>query len=160
MPRRRQQMITIRNPATKARGEYARGVVAYTKQENLIRGVEYYQQHPDEGEAYLRAWEAERARLCAVTGADLLPPLTTHDEARREAFAEGDLARRDRVRIFGAYRHCCQYCGGYATTLDHITPIAHGGRHTLWNVVPACSPCNRRKMTSGPLRPVQPLLLL
>jgi 5-methylcytosine-specific restriction endonuclease McrA len=43
----------------------------------------------------------------------------------------------------------CHYCGrqipSKALTMDHIVPIARGGRSTKGNVVPACKECNNTK---------------
>ena len=43
----------------------------------------------------------------------------------------------------------CYYCGHHASpkelTMDHIVPIARGGRSTKGNVVPACRECNNQK---------------
>ncbi|HHP7233496.1 MAG TPA: HNH endonuclease [Desulfobacterales bacterium] len=43
----------------------------------------------------------------------------------------------------------CQYCGCSVPpgdlTMDHIVPIARGGRTTRGNVVAACKACNRKK---------------
>lgn len=43
----------------------------------------------------------------------------------------------------------CHYCGGTfppeELTMDHLLPIARGGRSTRGNVVPACKECNSRK---------------
>lgn len=60
-----------------------------------------------------------------------------------------------------AYGFRCVYCGKktIALTQDHITPLAKGGAHTLYNIVPACISCNCRKQ-DGPIPcPIQPLLL-
>jgi 5-methylcytosine-specific restriction endonuclease McrA len=43
----------------------------------------------------------------------------------------------------------CYYCGvpldkGTAT-MDHVVPVAQGGRSVKGNVVPACKPCNTAK---------------
>jgi 5-methylcytosine-specific restriction endonuclease McrA len=42
-------------------------------------------------------------------------------------------------------RHECCYCGGKASTIDHVQPRSRGGRHRWENVVAACGPCNARK---------------
>ncbi|HEJ84135.1 MAG TPA: HNH endonuclease [Desulfobacteraceae bacterium] len=46
----------------------------------------------------------------------------------------------------------CYYCGrevGYANlTMDHIIPLARGGRSTRDNLVPCCKECNTRKKGS------------
>ncbi len=43
----------------------------------------------------------------------------------------------------------CHYCGGVfspsSLTMDHIVPIARGGRSTKGNVVPSCKKCNTTK---------------
>jgi 5-methylcytosine-specific restriction endonuclease McrA len=50
----------------------------------------------------------------------------------------------------------CVYCATPLefsnATLDHVYPLAHGGAHTLGNLVAACSHCNRLK---GQLLPVE-----
>jgi 5-methylcytosine-specific restriction enzyme A len=48
----------------------------------------------------------------------------------------------------------CAYCGKQfppkELTLDHIVPVARGGRSTKGNVVPACKPCNNQKRLLTP----------
>ncbi|MBS2022202.1 MAG: HNH endonuclease, partial [Deltaproteobacteria bacterium] len=48
----------------------------------------------------------------------------------------------------------CFYCGKQvgmkALTLDHIVPVARGGRSTKGNVVPSCKDCNNRKKLATP----------
>lgn len=43
----------------------------------------------------------------------------------------------------------CHYCGkkvgAGALTMDHVVPVARGGRSTKGNVVPACAACNKTK---------------
>lgn len=39
----------------------------------------------------------------------------------------------------------CAYCGGVATTVDHILPRSRGGKNTWLNTVAACYSCNQRK---------------
>ena len=58
-------------------------------------------------------------------------------------------ATRQRVWLFG---NACAYCGSDGPLhLDHVEPLARGGRHTPDNLVPACPPCNRSKLA----RPVE-----
>lgn len=49
----------------------------------------------------------------------------------------------------------CYYCdkqvGAKELTLDHIVPLARGGRSTKGNCVPACKDCNNRKRDLLPL---------
>lgn len=46
------------------------------------------------------------------------------------------LRRDDRV---------CAYCGGTATTVDHVIPRSRGGRNSWENVVACCRRCNSKK---------------
>ena len=54
----------------------------------------------------------------------------------------------------------CAYCGQKfppkELTMDHVVPVARGGRSTRGNVVPACKPCNTEKKL---LTPAERLLL-
>lgn len=52
-------------------------------------------------------------------------------------------------------RGICHYCGKKfppeELTMDHIVPVARGGRSTRGNVVPACAECNRKKKYLTPV---------
>ncbi|MCW6007192.1 HNH endonuclease [Micromonospora sp. CPCC 205371] len=39
----------------------------------------------------------------------------------------------------------CGYCGGHATTVDHILPRSGGGKNSWLNTIAACGGCNQRK---------------
>lgn len=41
--------------------------------------------------------------------------------------------------------HICNYCGGPATSADHVIPKSKGGMDELSNLVAACIPCNASK---------------
>jgi 5-methylcytosine-specific restriction endonuclease McrA len=49
----------------------------------------------------------------------------------------------------------CHYCGRTTPpqklTMDHIVPIARGGRSIKGNVVPACKECNSKKKQLLPM---------
>lgn len=49
----------------------------------------------------------------------------------------------------------CHYCGRTvspkALTMDHIVPLARGGKSTKGNVVPCCKACNTRKKQLLPM---------
>ena len=53
----------------------------------------------------------------------------------------------------------CHYCGKKfppdKLTMDHIVPVARGGRSNKGNVVPACAACNKSK---GVLTPAERIL--
>ncbi len=48
----------------------------------------------------------------------------------------------------------CHYCGrsvgAELLTMDHVVPVARGGRSTRGNVVPCCEGCNRDKRCLTP----------
>lgn len=50
-----------------------------------------------------------------------------------------------RRAVFARDDHECQYCGGWADSIDHIVPRSRGGAHEWSNVVAACTPCNTAK---------------
>ncbi|MBF0235663.1 MAG: HNH endonuclease [Desulfamplus sp.] len=49
----------------------------------------------------------------------------------------------------------CHYCGGgfppKELTMDHLVPIARGGRSVKNNVVPCCKDCNTKKRHMLPI---------
>jgi 5-methylcytosine-specific restriction protein A len=49
----------------------------------------------------------------------------------------------------------CHYCGGKFApaelTMDHVVPLARGGRSVKNNLVPACKPCNDDKKLETPV---------
>lgn len=49
----------------------------------------------------------------------------------------------------------CHYCGqnvpATELTMDHIVPIARGGKSTRNNLAPCCKTCNNRKKTMLPM---------
>jgi hypothetical protein len=54
---------------------------------------------------------------------------------------------RDWRRLVRRHRGCCAYCGDQPETIhmDHVIPLARGGRHAIGNVLPACPTCNHSK---------------
>lgn len=54
--------------------------------------------------------------------------------------------------------HCCGYCGGPASTVDHVLPRSRGGADSWLNTVAACARCNNRKRDRTPEEAGMPLL--
>jgi 5-methylcytosine-specific restriction endonuclease McrA len=52
------------------------------------------------------------------------------------------VSRRGVLRRDG---HRCAYCGGHATTVDHVVPRSRGGADTWENLVACCLRCNNAK---------------
>ncbi|PIE66287.1 MAG: HNH endonuclease [Desulfobacterales bacterium] len=76
------------------------------------------------------------------------------DEIRRERARARDL-RKTRWWQRKTAAGICYYCGGKCThqelTMDHVVPLARGGRSTRDNLVPCCKDCNNRKKNMLPI---------
>jgi 5-methylcytosine-specific restriction endonuclease McrA len=65
--------------------------------------------------------------------------------------AGGDpVDRATRRSILHRDKNSCGYCGGAATTIDHIFPRSRGGLDTWDNLISACVACNQRKRNRTP----------
>lgn len=67
----------------------------------------------------------------------------TWQSRTRPSWSRRGLLRRD--------RNTCAYCGGHATTVDHVLPRSRGGDDSWSNTVAACPRCNHRKRDRTPL---------
>lgn len=77
-------------------------------------------------------------------------------EARRRARKRengGNVTLQEWETQLEVFGHACAYClkTGVPLEMEHVWPIARGGRHDIENVVPSCGPCNYRKHARGPL---------
>lgn len=59
------------------------------------------------------------------------------------------LSKKTRFEVFKRDGFCCQYCGahppGVLLEVDHIVPVAAGGKNDIDNLVTSCQDCNRGK---------------
>ncbi len=80
-------------------------------------------------------------------------PLLSEDEIRREKQRAREL-RHTRWWRKKCSSGVCHYCGRFVgpqnLTMDHLVPLARGGRSVKGNLVPACKDCNNRKKTLLP----------
>jgi len=81
-----------------------------------------------------------------------MPQRSYSDLEGRRARIERERARALRKTTWWKRRIAkgvCHYCGRRVPpqelTMDHLVPIARGGRTSKGNVVPACKECNTRK---------------
>lgn len=44
--------------------------------------------------------------------------------------------------LIQVYGQICQYCGEFATHIDHVVPVSYGGSHDFDNLVLSCAQCN------------------
>ena len=102
-----------------------------------------------------------KLRLRRQVHPEILAAQQARRRARKANAPHNDLTAAQWREIKEAFDHRCAYCGRKMKQLtqDHVTPYAHNGSHTLWNVIPACKSCNSKKHDGPVLAPVQPLLL-
>ena len=50
----------------------------------------------------------------------------------------------------GVCHYCGKQVGASELTMDHVVPVARGGRSTKGNVVPCCKACNQSKRCLTP----------
>lgn len=67
---------------------------------------------------------------------------------RQYKLAEGEVTAEQWDRIVAVYGGRCAYCREKVEELcqDHFIPLSKGGPHCADNIVPACRPCNTRKL--------------
>ena len=78
----------------------------------------------------------------------MLPPEVSEEEIRREKAKARELRRTPwwKRRIGeGKCHYCAKKVAPAELTMDHVVPLARGGRSTKGNLVPACKDCNNRK---------------
>lgn len=56
-----------------------------------------------------------------------------------------------RKRAHGVCHYCKQRYSPKDLTMDHIIPLARGGRSEKFNVVPCCKTCNTKKRSLLPV---------
>jgi 5-methylcytosine-specific restriction endonuclease McrA len=62
-----------------------------------------------------------------------------------------------RAGVLARDRHSCAFCGGVASTVDHVLPRSRGGGNEWLNTVAACGRCNNRKGDRTPAEARMPL---
>ena len=62
-----------------------------------------------------------------------------------------------RSGVLARDNHRCAFCGGHATTIDHVLPSSRSGKNTWPNTVAACGGCNGRKGDRTPDEARMPL---
>lgn len=83
------------------------------------------------------------------------------DAVQRHIKIERDKAKKLRksswweAQIHKGLCHFCQQAvGADNLTMDHLVPLARGGKSTKGNVVPACHSCNKKKQLDTPVETI------
>lgn len=67
-------------------------------------------------------------------------------QRRRTKIRQSGICKISSKEIAKLYSNRCFYCqSADKITLDHVVPISRGGRHSIGNLVAACSSCNSSK---------------
>lgn len=124
------------------------------------KSYEVIRHDPEKWVAYLdrlrplqQAWRtanpdrvSERDRLWRKKNPHRVRETKHRRRARLASACSPGVSDRDWRRLLRRYRFTCAYCGDCGfLTMDHIVPIARGGRHSIGNVLPACGRCNSSK---------------
>jgi len=97
-----------------------------------LKGRIYYKKNPEKAKAASRAWGAKNPEKVALK-----------NSRRRAKTSEFEVREKDIARI---YAQPCAACGTKERiTLDHIVPLARGGKHSVGNFQPLCHSCNCSK---------------
>ena len=93
------------------------------------------------------------------------------DRTARFAFPEGDgieiilkeydsifLSQSASTSLWAEQNYTCQYCGGIAEHIDHVTPLSRGGKCGHHNFALSCQTCNLKKHDKTPHEANMPLM--
>jgi 5-methylcytosine-specific restriction endonuclease McrA len=118
---------------------YTRQWAARNRDKKKAADASYYSRNAEAIKAYIRGWQAENP-----------------DKVRNHYMRQNPL-RRARLRgcdtrlvlpseINALLAKPCFACGTReSTTIEHLVPIARGGRHSIGNLAPLCQSCNSSK---------------
>lgn len=121
------------------------------REENRQRIYARQKRWQNENLEHHKAYQHEYGKRWSKENADKVRLTAANRYARMRLNGGGalDITERDWSRMLAIYGHCCAYCGsdgdGETLHMDHVVPLARGGRHSIGNVVPACPPCNYNK---------------
>ena len=85
--------------------------------------------------------------------ADWLDLRHAHAHVKRAREKARELRKTDWWRALvakGACHYCHRVVGAANLTLDHVVPVARGGKSTRGNCVPCCKDCNSKKKAYTP----------
>lgn len=102
------------------------------RETELERGRAYYAANPDKVASRIKEWRRRN------------PERIKNYWAERRVKTSG-IDFSSIVGRMEVYGHTCVYCGAPYDHIDHVIPIARGGRHIAANLRPACKKCNLRK---------------
>lgn len=118
----------------------ARNKARYAKErERRIKYArEYYWENAEELRQYSRDWRSENRDKRKIQH--------QRRRARMMGAESREVTHSDWVAIIDRQRGQCYYCPSRGDlVMDHVVPLARGGRHAIGNLVAACVRCNSQK---------------
>jgi 5-methylcytosine-specific restriction endonuclease McrA len=135
-PSERRAEFDARQRASKAEWKarnraYLASYYEQNKQQIIDRVAEWRRENPDRVRELSRGW--------------------AHTRRKRMG---GGVSAADEAEWRAKQKKVCHWCGKRCAKgfhVDHIEPLARGGKHELRNLCIACPPCNRRKWDKDPI---------
>lgn len=126
------------------------------REREIARSRAYYAANRDARIAYAKANRHISRKACAKWAAANIEKIRSiqHRRRARKKAAGGSYTPQEAAEIFKLQRGRCAYCKiklRGEKHLDHITPIAAGGRNDKQNLQWLCAPCNHSKSDRDPL---------
>lgn len=114
---------------------YSRRIYHLDPEISRARAKEYRDKYPERHAASFKKWATNNPEKSRERG------------ARRRVRLENNgiytITSKEKKRL---YNSPCFYCGSKESIqLDHVIPVARGGRHSIGNLVAACFKCNNQK---------------
>jgi 5-methylcytosine-specific restriction endonuclease McrA len=129
--------------------EYRKKARTYPAVYDPIKASVYHQKNKDKLNARCREWRAknhDKARELEKSYRLANPQVGRLQNQRRRALKAQagvyKITAKDSAKILA---NPCFYCGKQSSHLDHVVPLALGGRHSLGNLVASCVKCNTSK---------------
>jgi len=137
----------LKNPEKLA--EYRKKANSYPSAYIREKARLYHQKNKDKLNARCRQWRAanhEKARELEKNYRLANPQVGRLQNQRRRALKAQagvyKITEKDCIKILAKP---CFYCGNQSSHLDHVVPLALGGRHSIGNLVASCVKCNTSK---------------
>lgn len=106
-----------------------------SRKNRAARVRKWYQANPEKGRANSASWK--KSNRAKATGYESL--------RRARKFGAGIYLVKP-IEVKKIVASSCLGCGTHdRVSIDHIIPLARGGRHSIGNLQPLCVPCNSSK---------------
>jgi 5-methylcytosine-specific restriction endonuclease McrA len=97
----------------------------------------YYSRHTERLKAKKKAYDAANPQVRRVA---------RQLRRARQANADGSYTTKEWLELLEVYAYRCAYCDADGPLhADHAIPLFRGGTAFIWNIRPACPPCNLHK---------------